>query len=94
MDMNEVLEHVPGDLRRRPGSHFFEVYFRIRERGASSADVHAVFYDILKRNEVVTTRDKWRLAASHRTTKNVLTARHCVGARGNGIKVRGSFAKT
>jgi hypothetical protein len=35
MDMKKVLEHVRGDLRKRTDSHFFEVYFRIRERGAS-----------------------------------------------------------
>ena len=31
MDMKQALEHVRGDLRERPGSHFSEVYLRIME---------------------------------------------------------------
>jgi hypothetical protein len=61
MDMKDVLEHVRRDLRKRPDSHFSEVYFRIRERGASSTDVHAALYEMLKRDEVATTSGKWRL---------------------------------
>jgi hypothetical protein len=67
MDMKEVLEQVRGDLRKRPDSHFSEVYFRIRERGASSTDIHAALYEMLKRDEVVTTSGKWRLAVDRRT---------------------------
>jgi hypothetical protein len=63
MDMKDVLEHVRRDLRKRPDSHFSEVYFRIRERGASSTDVHAALYEMLKRDEVATTSGKWRLVA-------------------------------
>lgn len=66
MDMKEVLEHVRGDLRKRPDSHFSEVYFRIRERGASSTDIHAALYEMLKRDEVITTSGKWRLAVERR----------------------------
>jgi len=66
MDMKQVLEHVRGDLRERPDSHFSEVYFRIRERGASSSDIHAALYEMLKRDEVVTTSGKWRLAVERR----------------------------
>ena len=36
MDMKEVMDHVRGDLRERPYSHFSEVYFRILERGTAA----------------------------------------------------------
>jgi hypothetical protein len=61
MDMKEVLRHVRGDLQKRPDSHSSEVYFRIRERGASSTDVHTALYEMLKRDEAITTSGKWRL---------------------------------
>ena len=64
MDMREVLEHVRGDLRKRPDSHLFEVFFRIRDRGASSIDIRsAALYEMLKRDEVVTTSGKVALVA-------------------------------
>lgn len=66
MDMKEVLEHVQRDLRKRPDSHFSEVYFRIRECGVSSTDIRTALYEMLKRDEVVTTSGKWRLAVERR----------------------------
>ena len=54
--MKDVLEHVRGDLRKQPDSHLSEVFFRIRDRGASRIDIHAALYEMLKRDEVVTTR--------------------------------------
>jgi hypothetical protein len=63
MDMKEVMEHVRGELRERPDSHFSEVYFRILGRGASSASVHTALYEMLKRDEVKVKEGKWRLAA-------------------------------
>jgi hypothetical protein len=66
MDMKEVLEHVRGDLRKRPDGHFSEVYFRIRERGASSTDIHAVLYELLKRDEIAIMNGKWRLLKERR----------------------------
>jgi hypothetical protein len=63
MDMMEVMEHVRGDLRAWPDSDFSEVYFRILERGASSTDVHAALYEMLKRDEVKIKEGRWRLVA-------------------------------
>jgi hypothetical protein len=64
MDMKEVMEHVRGELRERPDSHFSEVYLRILECGASSANFHNALYEMLKRDEVKVKLGKWRLAAS------------------------------
>jgi len=63
MDMKEVLEHVRGDLRAQPDSHFSEVYFRVLKRGASSTNVHTALYEMLKRDEVKIKEGKLRLAA-------------------------------
>jgi hypothetical protein len=63
MDMKEVMEHVRGDLRERPNSHFSEVYLRILECGARSTDVHTALYEMLKRDEVKIKDGKWRLVA-------------------------------
>ena len=63
MDMKKVMEHVRGDLRERPNSHFSEVYFRALERGARSTDVHTALYEMLKRDEVKIKDGKWRLVA-------------------------------
>jgi hypothetical protein len=63
MDMKEVMEHVRGELRKRPDSHFSEVYLRILECGASSTNVHNALYEMLKRDEVKVKLGKWRLAA-------------------------------
>ncbi len=63
MDMKEVMDHVRGELRERPDSHFSEVYFRILERGASSNNVHTALYEMLKRDEVKIKEGRWRLAA-------------------------------
>ena len=52
MDMKEVMEHVRGELREQPDSHFSEVYFRVVERGASSTNVHNALFEMLKRDEV------------------------------------------
>jgi len=59
MDMKEVMDHVRGELRERPDSHFSEVYFRILERGASSTNVHTALYEMLKRDEVRIKDGKW-----------------------------------
>jgi hypothetical protein len=69
MDMKEVLEHVRGDLRKRPDSHLSEVFFRIRERGASSIDIRSALYEMLKRDEVITSSGKWRLVAPREPRK-------------------------
>jgi len=63
MDMKQVLEHVRGDLRERPDSHFSEVYLRILKRGTSGADVRTAFYEMLKRDEVKIKEGEWRLVA-------------------------------
>ena len=63
MDMKEVMVHVRRDLRDRPDSHFSEVCFRVLKRGASTSEVHTVFYEIPKRDEVTIIGGKWRLAA-------------------------------
>ena len=63
MDMKQVLEHVRGDLRERPDSHFSEVYLRILNRGTSGADVRTALYEILERDEVKFKTGKWRLVA-------------------------------
>jgi hypothetical protein len=64
VDMKEVLEHVRGDLRARPDSHFSEIYLRLTERKVGSSDVHTALYEMLKRDEVKIKAGKWRLAAS------------------------------
>ncbi len=64
MDMKHVMEWVRADLRERPYSHFSDVYFRIRERGASSTNVHTALYEMLKRDEVRIKDGKWRLMAA------------------------------
>jgi hypothetical protein len=63
MDMKEVMEHVRGDLRERPDSHFSEVYFRTLKRGATSTEVHTALYEMLKRDEVRIKDGKWRMIA-------------------------------
>jgi hypothetical protein len=63
MDVKQVLEHVRGDLRERPDSHFSEVYLRILDRGTSGADVRTALYEMLKRDEVKFKAGKWRLVA-------------------------------
>jgi len=63
MDMKQVLEHVRGDLRERPDSHFSEVYLRILKGGTSGADVRTALYEMLKRDEVKIKEGEWRLVA-------------------------------
>ena len=63
MDMKEVLEHVRGELRKRPDSHFSEVYFRSLNCGATSTDVRTALYEMLKRDEVRIKDGKWRMIA-------------------------------
>jgi hypothetical protein len=72
MDMKEVMEHVQRDLQARPDSHFSEIYFRLTERKVSHSDVQTALYEMLKRDEVVTTSGKWRLATPARTAKGTL----------------------
>jgi hypothetical protein len=76
MDMKEVMEHVRRDLRARPDSHFSEIYFRLTECKVSHSDVHTALYEMLKRDEVVTTIGKWRLATPATTTKSALKRQH------------------
>jgi hypothetical protein len=64
MDMKEVLEHVRGDLRARPDSHFSEIYLRLTDRKVRSSDVQTALYEMLKRDEVKIKGGKWRLAAT------------------------------
>ena len=72
MDMKEVMEHVRGELRERPDSHFSEVYFRILGRGASSASVHTALYEMLKRDEVKVQRGQVATGRSRRTATGIL----------------------
>lgn len=62
MDIDEVMEQVRKELRASPDSNFSELYFRILECGASISDAHIALYEMLKRDEVITTSGKWRLA--------------------------------
>jgi hypothetical protein len=63
MDMKEVMEQVRKDLRARADSQFSEVYFRLTENKVTSTEIHNALYELLRRNEVVTTGGKWRLTA-------------------------------
>jgi hypothetical protein len=63
MDMKKVMEQVRKELRARADSCFSEVYFRLTENGVTSIEIHNALYELLRRNEVVTTSGRWRLAA-------------------------------
>jgi hypothetical protein len=62
MDLKEVMEQVRKELRTRAES-FSEIYLRVTENGVTSIELHNALYELLGRNEVVTTGGKWRLAA-------------------------------
>ena len=49
--------------RTQADSHFSEIYFRLTENKVTSTELHNALYELLGRNEVVTTSGKWRLAA-------------------------------
>jgi predicted ATP-dependent Lon-type protease len=72
MVKKEIMDKVRTALRERRNSHFSEVYFRATEHKISSIEVHKALYEMLKRDEAVTTNGKWKMIEDRRKTSRAM----------------------
>jgi hypothetical protein len=72
MVKKEIMDKVRAALRERRNSHFSEVYFRVTEHKISSIEVHKALYEMLKRDEAVTTNGKWKMIEERRRTSRAM----------------------